>query len=980
MRTSVRAGSDSLFTRRASARRPDNRSLFLMACLALAPLIFANTAPGQGVAEGLTAAVTRPVHPVLIRNEHCPLMRVVVEVEKSVESRVSSLVFELDGVDDLGDLESLTLFDTGDKEAFSPTTPLGEPVMPAAEITFRFDQPLRAGKNVFWLSCRLKATADLRHEIGAACRSIETTTGIVMPRDDSSTVRHRIGVALRKHNDDGVHTYRIPALTSTPKGTLLAVYDMRRRMGRDLQEDIDIGLSRSTDGGRTWEPVRVIMDMGEYGGLPQEQNGCSDPGIIVDQQTGEVFCFALWMNGKPGKHQWVDDGSEPGFEIGKSAQFMMVRSKDDGLTWSKPMNLTRKLKQESWWLLAPSPQSGFTLPDGTLVMPVEGRTGRAPLETFATLMISRDHGETWTVGKPGYSGGNECQAALLGDGSIMLNIRNDHERFRAVVVTNDLGQTWNPHVTSRNTLIEPNCNGSLLRVDYERAGAKKHLLLFANPHTRKGRTHHTIQVSFDDGNTWPDSHHLLLDEGLGAGYPSLTRVDDDHVGIVYEGSRSHLVFEKIPLIDLLEPTRRLAARDVWQREVSPEGAEYLERRLRGTPFGTNNFDLAGLRAGMGTRREPTIPGVKLLKVKVGDVRCEWVLAPGADPDVRLLYLHGGGWVSGSGGNYLPLAADISLAAKCAVLLPDYRLAPEHRFPAGLEDCVAAHDWLVANGPAGPEPAKATFIAGDSAGGNLTLATLLALRDRKRPLPAGGIAISAATDFTLASESLKSVHDPIISARTMPEFRKRYLEKTDPRNPLASPVFGDYRGIPPLLIQVGEHEMLRDDSIRVAKKARSDGIPVKLEVWPGMVHVFQIRGFPESREAIKRIGEFIRSHLPDGLAETSTSDGAKDDGKNLVDSVPVRERSVVRGDEIRVEFDHVDSGLATRNVKPPSHFEISASDNLLQPADARIDGHTVVVSAPKAPSPKAVRYAFTSDPIPNLMVKKGLPADPFRTDR
>ena len=301
-------------------------------------------------------------------------------------------------------------------------------------------------------------------------------------------------------------------------------------------------------------------------------------------------------------------------------------------------------------------------------------------------------------------------------------------------------------------------------------------------------------------------------------------------------------------------------RDGKPRVVSREGAEYLERRRKSTPFGTVKFDLQGLRAGMGTRNEPRVKGVRLIPLKIGKIPCEWVLAPGADPDLRLLYLHGGGWVSGSGGNYLPLAADISVAAKCAVLLPDYRLAPEHPFPAGLEDCIAAHDWLVANGPSGPRPAKATFIAGDSAGGNLTLATLLALRDRKRPLPAGGIALSAATDFTLASESLKTVHDPIISARTMPEFRARYLDKTDPRNPLASPVFGEYCGLPPLLIQVGEHEMLRDDSIRVAKKARSDGIHVKLEVWPGMVHVFQIRRLPESREAIEHIADFMRSRV------------------------------------------------------------------------------------------------------------------------
>jgi epsilon-lactone hydrolase len=295
--------------------------------------------------------------------------------------------------------------------------------------------------------------------------------------------------------------------------------------------------------------------------------------------------------------------------------------------------------------------------------------------------------------------------------------------------------------------------------------------------------------------------------------------------------------------------------------VSPEGAAYLERLKQGTPFGTVDFNLEALRAGMGTRHEPTIGGVRLIRLKVGEIPCEWVLTPGADPDLRLLYLHGGGWVSGSGGNYLPLAAEISASAGCAVLLPDYRLAPEHPFPAGLEDCVAAHDWLVANGPAGPGPAKATFIAGDSAGGNLTLATLLALRDRKLRMPAGGIPLSAATDFTLASDSLKTVHDPIISARTMPEFRDRYLGKSDSRKPLASPVFGDYHGIPPLLIQVGEHEMLRDDSIRVAKKAASDGIPVKLEVWPGMVHVFQIRGLPESREAIRHIADFMHSHVP-----------------------------------------------------------------------------------------------------------------------
>ena len=315
------------------------------------------------------------------------------------------------------------------------------------------------------------------------------------------------------------------------------------------------------------------------------------------------------------------------------------------------------------------------------------------------------------------------------------------------------------------------------------------------------------------------------------------------------GIRADAADDKPPLVEVAMP-----------REVSPEGRAFLEDRRKTPPFGAVTFDLDVLRAAMGARVEPTVEDVQLIRVRIGDIPCEWVLAPGAQADVRLLYLHGGGWVSGNGGNYLQLAAEISREARCAVLLPDYRLAPEHPFPAGLEDCIAAHDWLTANGPTGPAPAKATFIAGDSAGGNLTLATLLALRDRKRPLPAGGIPISAATDFTLASESLRAVDDPIISAKTMPEFRARYLGATDPRDPLASPVFGEYRGIPPLLIQVGEEEMLRDDSVRVAQKARADGVPITLEVWPGMVHVFHVRGLPESREAIRHMAVFIQSKI------------------------------------------------------------------------------------------------------------------------
>jgi sialidase-1 len=257
------------------------------------------------------------------------------------------------------------------------------------------------------------------------------------------------------------------------------------------------------------------------------------------------------MHGKPGKHQWTADGSEPGYEIGKTAQLLVVQSRDDGVSWSPPTNLTRQVKPESWWLLVHAPQQGIQLDDGTLVMPAQGRdeTGRK----FSTLLLSHDHGNSWQVATAADRDTSECQAALLSDGSIMLNMRNDREKFRAVAVTPDLGKTWRPHPTNRKTLIEPTCNASLLRVRYESQGATRHLLLFANPHSQQARSHQTIQVSYDDGMTWPSAYHLLLDEGRGFGYPSLTQIDSQHVGIVYEGSQAHLVFEKLPISQLIHP-------------------------------------------------------------------------------------------------------------------------------------------------------------------------------------------------------------------------------------------------------------------------------------------------------------------------------------------------------------------------------------------------------------------------------------------
>ena len=296
-------------------------------------------------AELVTLTVSAPVHPVLIRKERNFLERVRIEAP-SAGVRLTSVTLSMTGTDDFSDIEMVEVLPSGGVGLFPPAVVFGRPERAAAVVTFSGDWLLQPGANDFWVSCRLRETAGLTRQVAATCVRVMTTAGEVAADPLAKATRRRIGVALRKHYDDGVHTHRIPVLATTTQGTLLAAYDLRRGGERDLQGDIDIGLSRSTDGGQQWSRPRVIMDMGEYGYQPQEENGCSDPGVIVDRETGEIFCFAVWMHGKPGQHQWTGTGSEPGFEIGTAAQFMMVRSKDDGVTWSSPENLTRKLKQE----------------------------------------------------------------------------------------------------------------------------------------------------------------------------------------------------------------------------------------------------------------------------------------------------------------------------------------------------------------------------------------------------------------------------------------------------------------------------------------------------------------------------------------------------------------------------------------------------------------------------------------------------------
>ncbi|HEV2237077.1 MAG TPA: alpha/beta hydrolase [Ktedonobacterales bacterium] len=248
-------------------------------------------------------------------------------------------------------------------------------------------------------------------------------------------------------------------------------------------------------------------------------------------------------------------------------------------------------------------------------------------------------------------------------------------------------------------------------------------------------------------------------------------------------------------------------------------------------------------------------------VAAGGVPAEWVSVPTSAPDRVLLYLHGGSYTIGSPRSHRALVAQIARAAGVRALALDYRLAPEHRFPAPVEDATAAYRWLLAQGNA-PER---IVIAGDSAGGGLTLATALALRDAGDPLPAALVCLSPWTDLAATGASLKTRAqlDPALSPNGIAAAGQRYVgPEGDTRAPLASPLYADLRGLPPTLIQVGDHEILLDDSTRLAERARAAGVAVTLEVWPEMWHVFEaLAGYlPEADQAIGKIGAFMRARL------------------------------------------------------------------------------------------------------------------------
>jgi acetyl esterase/lipase len=342
--------------------------------------------------------------------------------------------------------------------------------------------------------------------------------------------------------------------------------------------------------------------------------------------------------------------------------------------------------------------------------------------------------------------------------------------------------------------------------------------------------------------------------------------------VVWAVARFHLGGEDLSAFD--RPTGERFSRGA---QPGPEIGAVMQqlggvpRMLQGVPLRQRKFVLRKYLDEVFADR--ALPA-QFTPVVAGGVPAEWVLAPGADPARRLLYIHGGAFIMGSPRSHRTLTSRFSALSGGAVLAIDYRLMPEHPRRAGIEDCRSAYLWMLEQGPQGPGPADAVFVAGDSAGGNLCLSLLPWLRDAGHRQPDAAVALSPLTDSTMASPTMRAhVHSdamlgPLFGALArVPQPLLLWFgwlqNRINPRDPRISPLRADLSGLPPVLVQASMVEMLRDDAQRYVNKAQAAGSPARLQLWDHMVHVWQIFNpeLPEAEQALAEIGRFLQAAAP-----------------------------------------------------------------------------------------------------------------------
>lgn len=371
---------------------------------------------------------------------------------------------------------------------------------------------------------RLLAVATLLGAAAAAAHAAQ-------PRDELRVLR----TTLRRPGDDGVHTYRIPGLVTTPRGTLVAVFDVRNAASADLPGDVDVGMMRSTDDGATWSAMRRILDY-DKAAPGSHGNGVGDPSLLVDATTGAIVVAALWSYGP---RAWKDSG--PGLTPEETGQLVVARSLDDGLTWSKPVSITPQVKDPAWRLCFQGPGTGIQLRDGTLVFPAQFKG--ADDVPHACFIASADHGATWRISPPAIPGlppTSESAIAELTDGALLLSMRDESRSGQRAWAR---WERSGPLLEGRwsapwHAAADPTCMASLVR---HPTGA----LVLSNPDDPKERRKLTIRTSADSGRTW--SVGRVLEPGAAA-YSALAVLRDGRLGVLYErGPEYSLAFARFPL-------------------------------------------------------------------------------------------------------------------------------------------------------------------------------------------------------------------------------------------------------------------------------------------------------------------------------------------------------------------------------------------------------------------------------------------------
>lgn len=504
--------------------------------------------------DGSVAIRKMPILSGKLRND-IMVLKIPVSKEEGNELSVKHILIDFDKASDPSSLSLIQVFNNGNDPDAEKQELFGEVGNPVLKNKISGETALSEGVYTFTVSFTARQACDLTKKIAIKNVSVifsdKTVRKLFVPANSEPL---RFGLVLRAAGQDNCDTYRIPGLVSTARGTLMAVYDNRYRNSRDLQDDVDVGMSRSTDGGRTWEPMKVIMDMEEWGGRPEEENGVGDPCILFNHETGTVWVAALWLSGFREQAAW--NASGPGSEPSETGQFLLVRSDDDGITWSEEINITPQIKDPRWRLMFQGPGNGITLTDGTMVFPAQFRD--ADGTPYSTIVWSSDKGASWNIGTGAKPNTTEAQCVQLDDGSIMLNMRDnrnaevkDENNGRAVSITRDLGLTWETHPSSNSILPEPVCMASLISADMIIDGRKQKVLFFSNPNNKYSRSNMTIKASLDEGMTWPEEFQVELNEEEGYGYSCLAMVDENHIGILYEGIKD-LYFQKIPVKDILK--------------------------------------------------------------------------------------------------------------------------------------------------------------------------------------------------------------------------------------------------------------------------------------------------------------------------------------------------------------------------------------------------------------------------------------------